>query len=151
MPIKLVNSGLEITLLDSVNKKVDFLKKLTKKLDLDMTECIHSRAEDAARTRGHRGSYDYAVSRAVGPLSILVEYSIPFLKIGGKMLAMKGIIHEDAKTALKALKAEIEDIHEFEIQYGDEKNRRSIITIVKKEATPGKYPRKAGTVKKNPL
>lgn len=151
VPLKLLSNEIEMTLLDSDNKKIDFLKNLTRKLDLRNTIFIHSRAEDAARTKEHRGKYDYALSRAVGPLSVLIEYSIPFLKTSGKMLAMKGAINEDAKLALKELRAEIEDIHEFEIRYGDEINKRMIITIIKKETTPDNYPRKAGIAKRNPL
>jgi 16S rRNA (guanine527-N7)-methyltransferase len=154
MPVKIALPGLRVTLLDSVNKKVDFLRMLTVKLGGEETECIASRAEDLARAEGYRDGYDHVFSRAVAPLNVLLEYCIPFLKTGGTMLAMKSSISdevEDARDALRELGAECSAVNEFYMLYEGESYKRTIAEIVKIKPTNQKYPRKAGMARKNPL
>jgi 16S rRNA (guanine527-N7)-methyltransferase len=151
MPIKIVYDELEVTLVDSVGKKIDFLRALISKLDISGTQCIHARAEELARDKSHREKYDLAFTRAVAPMNVLVEYCVPFLKVKGRMLVMKGRDHEPADRALKELDSMIKKVHSFDIIYNGEKNSRKIIEIEKNAPTSEKYPRKAGIIKRNPL
>lgn len=151
IPLKIVFPELKITLLDSLNKRVGFLNDLIEELNLNNIEAIHGRAEDIARDKAYRASYDIAVSRAVANLSTLSEYCLPFVKIGGKFVSYKSGDCADevdnAKAAIQLLGGKINKIDEF--SYSN--NSRSFIVIDKVMNTSSKYPRKAGLPSKKPL
>lgn len=151
IPLKIVFPELKITLLDSLNKRVGFLNDLIEELNLNNIEAIHGRAEDIARDKAYRASYDIAVSRAVANLSTLSEYCLPFVKIGGKFVSYKSGDCADevdnAKAAIHLLGGKINKIDEF--SYSN--NSRSFIVIDKVMNTSNKYPRKAGLPSKKPL
>ena len=151
IPLKIVFSELKITLLDSLNKRVGFLNDVIDELNLNDIEAIHGRAEDIARDKAYRASYDIAVSRAVANLSTLSEYCLPFVKIGGKFVSYKSGDCADevdnAKAAIHLLGGKINKIDEF--SYSN--NSRSFIVIDKVMNTSNKYPRKAGLPSKKPL
>lgn len=154
IPLKIMYPDIKITLLDSLNKRVEFLKECVDDLNMTNIECIHARAEDLARKDEYREKYDYVCSRAVSSLSTLAEYSLPYLKTGGIMISYKSGSKEEIKNAERALKilgGDFKNIRtiDFNLPEGDEK--RSLIYIRKIKATPGKYPRKAGTPAKDPL
>lgn len=151
IPLKIVFPELKITLLDSLNKRVGFLNDVIDELNLNDIEAIHGRAEDIARDKAYRASYDIAVSRAVANLSTLSEYCLPFVKIGGKFVSYKSGDCADevdnAKSAIHLLGGKINKIDEF--SYSN--NSRSFIVIDKVMNTSNKYPRKAGLPSKKPL
>lgn len=151
IPLKIVFPELKITLLDSLNKRVGFLNDVIDELNLNDIEAIHGRAEDIARDKTYRASYDIAVSRAVANLSTLSEYCLPFVKIGGKFVSYKAGDCADevdnAKAAIHLLGGKINKIDEF--SYSN--NSRSFIVIDKVMNTSNKYPRKAGLPSKKPL
>lgn len=152
VPLAIENSN-NIVLLDSLNKRINFLNDIKEKLNLKNVENTHNRAEDAAKMVEYREKFDVAVSRAVAPMNILVEYLLPFVKKGGKVLCMKGPkVNEEielAKNAIKILGGELEKIEQIEIS--EEKMQRNIVIIKKVNQTPEKYPRKAGIPSKEPL
>lgn len=151
IPLKIVFPELKITLLDSLNKRVGFLNDVIDELNLNDIEAIHGRAEDIARDKTYRASYDIAVSRAVANLSTLSEYCLPFVKIGGKFVSYKSGDCADevdnAKAAIHLFGGKINKIDEF--SYSN--NSRSFIVIDKVMNTSNKYPRKAGLPSKKPL
>lgn len=149
IPMKIYRNDLKVTLLDSLNKRINFLSEVSDKLSLDMN-CIHSRAEDGAKKADLREQFDIATARAVAALPILCEYCLPYVKIGGKFVALKGP-NEDAKdsfTAYRTLGAEISDVKEYELPCGD---KRQIIVYNKIKETPKKYPRNPSQIDKKPL
>lgn len=153
LPLKIVNDTLNLTLVDSLNKRINFLNEVKNKLGLKNVETVHGRAEDVGIDKKYREKYDFAVSRAVAELRILVEYLLPLVKVGGKVIAMKGPNIdeevENAKRAVKLLGGEIERIESFRL--GNTDNERTVIIIKKIKNTESKYPRKAGIPRKNPL
>ena len=153
IPLKIMNENTKITLLDSLNKRINFLNIVIETLNLRNIQAIHGRAEEIARNKLYREKYDVAVSRAVANLSTLTEYMLPFVKIGGKCICMKGAnVNEElerAQNAIKELGGEIEKIDNFFLSDND--NERNIIIIKKVKETKSKYPRKAGTPSKEPL
>lgn len=153
LPLKIVNDTLNLTLVDSLNKRINFLNEVKNKLGLKNVETVHGRAEDVGIDNKYREEYDFAVSRAVAELRILVEYLLPLVKVGGKVIAMKGPNIdeevENAKKAVKLLGGEIERIESFRL--GNTDNERTVIIIKKIKNTESKYPRKAGIPRKNPL
>lgn len=153
IPIKIMMPNTKITLLDSLNKRINFLNIVVETLNLKNIQAIHGRAEELARNKLHREKYDIAVSRAVANLSTLVEYMLPFVKVGGKCICMKGAnVKEEldkAQNAIKELGGEIEKVDNFYLSNND--NERNIIIIKKVKETKSKYPRKAGTPSKEPL
>lgn len=153
IPLKIVREDINMTLMDSLNKRITFLNEIINKLGLKKINAIHSRAEELAKMPEHREKYDIAVSRAVANLSTLSEYMIPFVKVGGKCICMKGSnIEEELKTAKNAIKelgGEIEKVINFKLPDSD--NERNIIIIKKVRNTKNKYPRKAGMPSKEPL
>lgn len=149
IPMKIYRNDLKVTLLDSLNKRINFLTEVSNKLSLGMN-CIHSRAEDGAKKADLREQFDIATARAVAPLPILCEYCLPYVKVGGKFIALKGP-NEDAKhsfTAYRTLGAEISDVKEYELPCGD---KRQIIVYNKIKETPKKYPRNPSQIDKKPL
>ena len=153
LPLKIVNDTLNLTLVDSLNKRINFLNEVKDKLGLKNVETVHGRAADIGIDNKYREKYDFAVSRAVAELRILVEYLLPLVKVGGKVIAMKGPNIdeevENAKKAVKLLGGEIERIESFRL--GNTDNERTVIIIKKIKNTESKYPRKAGIPRKNPL
>lgn len=154
IPIKIMNQSLQITAVDSVTKKTEFVKNTIDMLNLsDKFEVIHSRIEDLARKKEYREQYDYVVSRAVAPLNIVLEYSAPFLKNGGKIICYKGSNYlEELKTAenaLKILKLNIEDTKEYYLKEIDA--TRIVVSIQKNNTINDKYPRGGNKPRINPL
>ena len=153
IPIKILEKDIEMTLMDSLNKRVIFLNEVIEKLKLQNIVAIHSRAEDLARDVNYREKYDIAVSRAVANLSTLSEYMLPFVKVGGKCICMKGANIEEeknlAENAIMKLGGKIISVENFKLANSD--NERNIIIIEKVNKTDTKYPRKAGVPGKDPL
>lgn len=153
IPVKIAKESTNVVLLDALNKRLNFLNEVINDLELKNIETIHARAEEAGKNKNLRENFDIAVSRAVAPLNILVEYLLPLVKIGGKCICMKGSnIEEEVKNSKKAidmLGGEIEKIDEFVLPDSDIKRR--VIVIKKIKETPNKYPRKPGTPSKEPL
>ena len=153
IPLKIVNKDIKITLLDSLNKRINFLDEVIEKLNLKNIETKHGRAEEFGKDKSYRENYDIATSRAVANLSTLSEYLIPLVKIEGRVISMKGQeVKEEisnAKNAIKTLGGKIENIDEFYLPDSDMK--RNIIIIKKVEKTPGRFPRKPGTPAKEPI
>ena len=151
VPLKIVNPNINLTLLDSLNKRLIFLKELIKLIDID-AEIIHSRAEDLSKKCDYRETFDIATSRAVAPLNILAEYCIPLIRIGGKFVAMKSdnIENEikESESAIKKLGCELTDVKRFNLPDG---SSRSLVIVTKKHSTSSKYPRLCSKIKKNPL
>ena len=152
IPLKLVNSNINLVSIDSVNKKINFQKDTVEKLSLNNIEIIHTRAEDLAQNKDYREQFDFVVSRAVANLSTLSEYMLPFTKIGGKCICMKGpnCIEEidNAKNAIKLLGGSIEKINEYKIADGID---RVLVVISKEKSTNKIYPRGQGKPSKDPL
>lgn len=153
IPLKILDESLDITLVDSLNKRVNFLNEVVLNLNLNKIKIIHSRAEDLARNMEYREKFDKVVSRAVANLTTLSEYDLPFLKIKGKFLGMKSLeIEEEIENARKAidiLGGKIEKVDKFDLIDSD--IGRSIVIISKKNRTPKQYPRRAGKPLKEPL
>ncbi len=151
LPLKIAFPNLQVTLADSLNKRVLFLQEVIDALGLTGIEAIHGRAEDLARDKKYREQYDMSVSRAVANLSTLSEYCLPFVKIGGLFISYKSGECEDevsaSKSAIFLLGGKIENIVKF--QLGE--SGRSFIVISKVKGTSKEYPRKAGTPSKKPL
>lgn len=142
-----------VTLLDSLNKRINFLNDVKEKIGLENVVTVHSRAEDATKDKKYRECFDYAVSRAVAPMNVLLEYLLPFVKVGGKVICMKGPnVKEEmdnSEKVAKILGGKIEKVEELEIPEIDMK--RTVVIVKKIEKTSSKYPRKAGTPSKEPL
>lgn len=151
IPCAIIRPDIHLTLLDSLNKRVLFLRELTKQLEIT-AECIHFRAEEAGQMEEYREKYDLAAARAVARLRELAEYCLPFVKLGGQFAALKGPDAEEELTeaipAIRRLGGEIAKIDHYELPDG---SRRSIVVIRKISQTPTKYPRPAGKIKKQPL
>lgn len=151
MALKIASPDMDITLLDSLDKRIGFLKKLCEKLSLSGVECVHMRAEEAPAE--YRQSYDYALSRAVARLSVLAELCLPFVKKGGYFVAMKGpdckAEIDEAKCAVALLGGELEGVEDYTIP-GTE-IVHSAVMIRKVKDSPARYPRRWAQIKKQPL
>lgn len=151
MPLAIAGPALHLTLLDSLGKRVDFLREACEALKLENTECVHARAEEFAGKR--RETFAAAVSRAVAALPVLTELCLPLVEVGGRMLAMKSSHTEEeinqAKPAIKILGGEIEWVKDYVIPTTDVVHR--IICVRKISPTPRKYPRRFALIKKSPL
>lgn len=152
IPIKILMNDLEVTLLDSLDKRIKFLNEVISKLELNGISCIHGRAEDFGRDRLYREQFDYCTARAVAKLPVLLEYCLPFVKTGGIFIAMKGSdtreINE-SKRALDVLGGEIIDVKNTFLPEGN--IERNIIIIRKVRQISTVYPRKAGRPTKDPI
>lgn len=150
-PLKIYRDDIKLTLLDSLNKRVNFLKELSEKAQLD-AHCIHGRAEEAGRNADLREKFDCACARAVANLTELSEYCLPFVKKGGIFAALKGSGGEEeleeARNAIKILGGKVEKAEKYSLPNGD---GRTLIIIRKVTSTPPKYPRNKGQMKKRPL
>lgn len=153
VPIKIAREDVEVTLVDSLNKRILFLEDVINKLQLQGIKTLHYRAEEFGQNKKYREKFDIATSRAVANLSTLVEYLLPLVKIGGICICMKGSEVEEeleeSKKAIQILGGEIETVEQFTLPESDIK--RNIIIIRKKSSTPYKYPRKPGTPAKEPI
>lgn len=153
IPLKIVRPDIKLVLLDSLKKRVRFLETVVEVLGLEDTACLHGRAEEAARENSLRESFDVAISRAVARLPVLAEYLLPFVRIGGRALALKGLhSEEEAQEARHAVKllggAAIKTIPVLLPGLSD---KRAVLVMEKERFTPKNYPRKAGTPAKEPL
>lgn len=153
LPIAIMNQNVKVTLLDSLNKRINFLNLVVKELGLKNVTTIHSRAEDGARKLELREKFDVATSRAVANMAVLSEFCMPYVKKGGYFVALKGPAIdeelENGKKAIKILGGELKEIIEISIEETDLKH--NIVEIKKINMCPKAYPRKAGTVNKKPL
>ena len=157
IPLKIYNESLDITLLDSLNKRINFLNHVIEELNLNKIKAVHSRAEDAAKKPDYREKFDVATSRAVANLSTLVEYLLPFVRVNGICICMKGPnVDEElsrAKKAIEVLGGRIEQVDNLKLAADDAENdlERNIIIIRKARKCSNKYPRKAGMPSKEPI
>lgn len=153
IPLKIVFPNLQVTLMDSLNKRVEFLNDVINTLELKGIDAIHGRAEDYAKPDRLRERYDLCVSRAVANLSVLAEYCLPYVKVGGKFISYKSekVAEElkEAEYAIDVLGGKAESQIDFTLPDSD--IYRNLVVIDKISETPRKYPRKAGTASKNPL
>lgn len=155
IPLKIYNEKLNITMLDSLNKRIKFLQLVIENLNFKNITALHARAEEISRLPKYREQFDIVVSRAVASLSLLLELTIPFVKKDGLFIAMKGPQYkeelEQSTNAFKQLGIKLEKIVNFKINYKDEILDRYILIIKKIEKTNKKYPRNMGQIKKKPL
>lgn len=153
IPLKIAFPNLEITLLDSLNKRIKFLNEVIEKLKLKGITAVHGRAEDFAGKENYRACFDFALSRAVANMSTLSEYCIPFVKVKGLFIPYKSEKVSDelanANNALSILGGSIIDQVEYMLPESD--YYRNLVIVEKKRDTPKKYPRKAGLPSKEPL
>lgn len=153
IPIKIVNEKIDLVLLDSLNKRINFLNEVVKQLKLDGVQTLHGRAEDFARDSNYREKFDIATSRAVANMTVLSEFCMPYVKVGGYFLALKGpSVDEEikeSKNAIGTLGGKLEDIIKVEIENSDLKH--NLVIVKKVKSTDKRYPRKAGVVTKRPL
>lgn len=150
LPIKIMNDEIELTLLEATGKKCEFLSAVVSSLGLKKVTIINDRAETLAKNLSFRERFDCCTARAVARLNTLAEYCIPFVKVGGSMVAFKGDADEEVKEAVNAvnlLGGEIVDNFKYELEGA----KRALITIKKVKNTPNKYPRGNGKERKNPL
>ena len=152
IPLKIVHPDLKVILLDSLQKRIGFLNEVINRLDLKDISAVHSRAEEMGQHADYREMFDISTARAVANLPVLLEYCLPFVKVGGYFIAMKGSSMDElgsAKRALDELGGKIEEVMEFNLPFSDIK--RNVIVVKKFRQTPTKYPRKSGKPSKDPL
>ncbi|MBR3057697.1 MAG: 16S rRNA (guanine(527)-N(7))-methyltransferase RsmG [Clostridiales bacterium] len=152
IPLKVTMSELSVTLLDSLKKRIGFLDAVCEKLQLQDIHTIHARAEEGAKSKLYREKFDISTARAVAALPTLCEYCLPYVKVGGIFLAMKGHAEEETEAAQKAivtLGGTLETVHNFTLPGTD--MQRSIVVIRKIRPTPPKYPRGQGKPEKEPI
>ena len=150
IPYSIYNNKCKVTIIDSLNKRINFLNDLLNKLDLNNVKAIHSRAEDFAVN--NRESFDYVTARALARLNVLVELTLPLVKVGGKLIAMKGDSKEEldeASNAIKTLGGKVINIIELDLP--NDLGHRSIVVMEKISKTPNKYPRLFAKIKERPL
>ena len=152
LPMKILFPQLEVTIIDSLNKRIQFLHLLAEELGLKGVHLYHGRAEDFAQDKHFRAQFDLVTARAVARMQVLSELTIPFLKVGGRLIALKASSAEDelnqAKNALSLLFAKVLENVDYQLPNGDP---RTLTIVEKKKETPNKYPRKAGVPNKRPL
>ena len=152
LPMKILFPQLEVTIIDSLNKRIQFLHLLAEVLGLKGVHFYHGRAEDFAQDKHFRAQFDLVTARAVARMQVLSELTIPFLKVGGRLIALKASSAEDelnqAKNALSLLFAKVLENVDYQLPNGDP---RTLTIVEKKKETPNKYPRKAGVPNKRPL
>ena len=152
IPMKILYPQLDVTIIDSLNKRINFLHLLAEELNLEGVHFYHGRAEDFAQDKNFRAQFDFVTARAVARMQVLSELTVPFLKVGGKLLALKASNAPEelteAQNALNLLFSKVEDNISYTLPNGDP---RYITIVEKKKETPNKYPRKAGMPNKRPL
>ena len=153
IPLKIYRPDIKITLVDSLNKRINFLNEVINNLELKNIVTIHSRVEDYGKNKNYREKYDYVTARAVANLNTLSEYLVPIVKVNGKAICMKGNDVQDevdnAKHAIKILGGTVEKVDYFKLPNSD--ISRNIIVVKKVNNTPARFPRKAGMPSKEPL
>ncbi|MGL4772129.1 MAG: 16S rRNA (guanine(527)-N(7))-methyltransferase RsmG [Clostridium sp.] len=153
LPIAIMREDLKVTLLDSLNKRINFLNLVVRELGLKNVTTIHSRAEDGAKEGNLRQKFDISTSRAVANMTVLSEFCIPYVKVGGHFLALKGpLVDEElmeSKNAIRILGGNLVEVKEVSVENTD--LRHNLVLIKKVKDTPSAYPRKAGMVTKKPL
>lgn len=153
IPLKIAFPELEITLMDSLNKRILFLQEVIDALGLKKVSAVHGRAEEMSSNATHRQQYDLCVSRAVSNLAVLTEYCLPFVKKGGLFVSYKSADSDaeiqEGKKAISILGGKLTSVDKFQLPDSD--LRRALVCIKKVKDTPKKYPRKAGTPAKLPL
>ena len=151
VPLKILRPGLHLTLLDSLNKRLIFLREVLDRLGLD-AQIVHARAEEGGRQAGLRTKFAFATARAVAPLNLLCEYCLPFLQMGGVFLAMKGpepdAEVEAAKRAVSLLGCRLDGVKRFTLPGGD---ARSVVRIRREKPLAAAYPRHGAKISKSPL
>ena len=151
LPLRVLEPSIRLTLLDSLNKRIQFLETVCRELDLPDVACVHARAEEFARQ--HREQFDIAASRAVAQLNVLCELALPLVKVGGQFLAMKSVDTDDeiqrARSAIAQLGGKIGKIWDYTIPGTDVRHR--MVIIRKERPTPAAYPRPFARIKKAPL
>ena len=152
IPLKIINPENKVVLIDSLNKRIKFLEEVIDKCDLKGIDVVHARAEDIGKDKNYREQFDVAASRAVASLDVLLEYMLPFVKVGGYAICMKGPNYKEeleiGRKAIDVLGGEYQFIETLNI---DEELERNIIVIKKVKETPKKYPRKQGKPLKEPI
>ncbi|HLF70763.1 MAG TPA: 16S rRNA (guanine(527)-N(7))-methyltransferase RsmG [Dehalococcoidia bacterium] len=152
LPLRLAWPSLRIALLESSAKKARFIESAAQALDLDDVDVLDGRAEDIARDPAHREAYDLVVVRAVAPLAVLIEYALPFLRVGGRLAALKGPAAESeveaAAAAVRELNGRIVEVAPFQPPGGESQR---VVIVEKTAPTPERYPRRAGMPSKRPL
>ncbi len=153
IPLKILYPALDLTLLDSLKKRVTFLEEACRQLGLDDVTLIHGRAEELAKSELHREQYDIVVARAVARLNVLAELSLPFVRVGGVLVAMKGSRAneelKEARAAIKLLGGQGAKVYDLELPNGS--GGRKIVVINKVLRSPTRYPRKPGEPARKPL
>ncbi|MDR6552330.1 16S rRNA (guanine(527)-N(7))-methyltransferase RsmG [Paenibacillus qinlingensis] len=153
IPLKIAFPHLQVTIVDSLNKRILFLKEIVAQLGLTNMDCVHGRAEDIARLPRYRDHFDLVTARAVAKMQVLNEFCLPFVKNGGTFIAMKGSEIEeeikDSSFSLVELRGKVIKTHRMILPV--EESVRHFVEIRKTAATPAKYPRKAGLPLKEPL
>lgn len=153
IPLKIIFPHLQVTIIDSLNKRIQFLNHLISSLGLTGIDAIHARAEEAGRLAHYREQFDLVTARAVARLTVLNEFCLPFAKVGGTFAAMKGTHPQEeideAKYSTALLGARLQQVHAFRLPI--EHSERHIIVMEKVKPTPKAYPRKPGTPLKQPL
>ena len=153
LPIAIMNENIQVTLLDSLNKKINFLNLVVDELGLKNVKTIHSRAEDGANNKDLREKFDIAVSRAVANMAVLSEFCLPYVKVQGCFIALKGPAVEDelkdCRNALGVLGGKLKEVIKVDIEDTDLKH--NIVVVNKIKECPLSYPRKAGSITKKPL
>lgn len=149
LPMKLYRPDLDFTLIDSLGKRVTYLKLACERLGISCT-ALHARGEEAAKDPKLRGRFGFVTARAVAALNVLCEYCLPFVEVGGSFAALKGAQDETAgaENAVKLLGGEIESVKRYNLPNGD---RRNLVLIRKSKETPPRYPRAGGVISKKPL
>ncbi len=152
LPVKIARKDIDAVMLDSLNKRIGFLNTVIEKLGLKNIKAVHLRAEEGGRIKEYRECFDLATARAVADLAVLSEYALPFVKIGGFFVALKGNSPSDevnaAKPAIKKLGGKVCEVKEIKLPSGI---NHTLVIIEKVEKTPSAYPRKAGKPSKEPL
>ena len=147
--------NIKITLFDALNKRIIFLQQVIETLGLTNIQAIHGRAEETSKDIKYRETYDIAVSRAVARLNILLELTVPFVKVGGSCIYMKAEKTkeeiDEAKRAIKELELSLTAINDYSIKMDDQELKHTIITLSKLKETKDKYPRQFAKIKKSPL
>jgi 16S rRNA (guanine527-N7)-methyltransferase len=153
IPIKIIMPSVRVVLLDSLNKRINFLNTVISELGLSGIEAVHGRAEDFARKDKFRESFDIATARAVANLAVLSEYCIPYVKVGGYFVALKGPAAQEelseSKNAIGTLGGKFLRVVETKIP--EEEIKHNLVVVEKLTATQDKYPRKAGQIEKKPI
>lgn len=152
LPVKIAREDINLTMLDSLNKRIGFLNDVINEIGIENARAIHFRAEDGGKDKDLREKFDVATARAVADLAVLSEYALPFVRVGGYFVALKGSAPEEeinnAKRAIKEMGGQIEEVKEVILPSGI---NHCLVIIKKIIQTPAKYPRKAGKPSKEPI